>query len=546
MLPVLLASLLAVSCGVSNPPKQSDSHLQRGDVAAPPASRSAAIPQVSQTTYLPQPQAVPQGAETYTVVVNQVPVRDLLFALARDSEINIDIASGIEGQVTLNAIDQTLLQILDRIMLQVPLRYQLKDDLLLIMADEPYLHSYKVDYLNMERSSTSRVALATRVGTVGSADVTDASGGASVNDNNSEASIENLSRNEFWDTLITNVAAIMGLEDLEEADESVHGNTQVIVNREAGYLSARASGRQHREIQHYIDQITASARRQVLIEATIVEVTLNDTFQAGIDWQILGADPTGFDITQSLLGANLAATPFFSFSYTDPSTDAGEVTATVKALEQFGDVQVLSSPKIIALNNQTAILKVVDNVVYFTSEVQTQTTDNTDRTIFQTTVHTVPVGFVMNVTPFISEVEEIILNVRPTISRVVGTVKDPNPALANSDPPVESEIPEIQVREMESMLRVGSGQIAVIGGLMQDKVDKKTSGVPFLSSLPLIGPAFTYRDDQVLKTELIVFLRPRVIHVADVGADLSDFRQYLPQARTPDELREAAGKHLQQ
>jgi general secretion pathway protein D len=542
----MLTVLLTVSCGVSNPPKQSDSHLQRDDVAAPPASEPAAIPQVSQTTYLPQPQAVPHDAETYTVVVNQVPVRELLFALARDSQINIDIASGIEGTVTLNAIDQTLLQILDRIALQVPLRYQLTDNLLSIMADDPYLYSYKVDYLNMERSSTSRVALATRVGTVGSADVTGSGAGAGVTDNNSEASIENLSRNEFWDTLITNVAAIMGLQDLEEADDSVRGNTQIIVNREAGYLSARATSSQHREIQHYIDQVTASARRQVLIEATIVEVTLNDTFQAGIDWQILGADPSGVDVTQSLLGANLAATPFFEFTYVDPSSDAGEVTATVKALEQFGDVQVLSSPKIIALNNQTAILKVVDNVVYFTTEVQTQTTDNTDRTIFETTVHTVPVGFVMNVTPFISEIEEIILNVRPTISRVVGTVTDPNPALAQSDPPVESEIPEIQVREMESMLRVSSGQIAVIGGLMQDKVDKKTTGVPFLSSLPLIGPAFTYRDDQVLKTELIVFLRPRVIHVADVGADLSDFRQYLPQPPTRDELREPAGKQPQQ
>ena len=260
---------------------------------------------------------------------------------------------------------------------------------------------------------------------------------------------------------------------------------------------------------------------------------------------MLGADPTGFDITQSLLGANLGASPFFSFSYADPTTAAGEVTATVKALERFGDVQVLSSPKIIALNNQTAILKVVDNVVYFTSEVQTQTTDNTDRTIFETTVHTVPVGFVMNVTPFISEVEEIILNVRPTISRVVGTVPDPNPALSSADPPVTSEIPEIQVREMESVLRVGSGQVAVIGGLMEDKVVKRTTGVPFLSSLPLIGPAFTYRDDQVAKTELIVFLRPRVIHVADVAADLSDFRQYLPQRKTPAELREPAGKQPQ-
>ena len=149
---------------------------------------------------------------------------------------------------------------------------------------------------------------------------------------------------------------------------------------------------------------------------------------------MLGADPTGFDITQSLLGANLGAAPFFSFTYSDPAADPGEVSATLRALEQFGDVTVLSSPKIIALNNQTAMLKVVDNVVYFTTEVATTTSDNTERQTFETTVHTVPVGFVMNVTPYVSEVEEIILNVRPTISRVLNEVLDPNPALAAAKP----------------------------------------------------------------------------------------------------------------
>ena len=175
-LPALLAAALTVSCGVSNPPAESPGHLYREDI--PDAPAPAAIPEISQTTYLPQPQEVPRDAETYTVVVNQVPVNDLLFALARDSEINIDIAGGIEGRVTLNAIDHTLVQVLDRIMLQVPMRYRLQDRHLSIMADVPYLRSYKVDYLNMERSSTSRVALATRVGTVGSADVAEAGTGA--------------------------------------------------------------------------------------------------------------------------------------------------------------------------------------------------------------------------------------------------------------------------------------------------------------------------------------------------------------------------------
>ncbi len=475
---------------------------------------------------LPPPQPVAAEVETYTVVVNGVEVSDLLFALARDAAVNIDIAGGIEGRVTLNAIDQTLLQILDRVALQVPIRYRLQGEHLLIAADTPHLQTYPIDYLNMQRTSVSRVDLATQIGTVGSTD-----GAAGASGNNSETRVENRSNNAFWDTLVVNVAALIGIEDLASGqDREVQGNSTIIVNREAGYLTVRATARQHAEIQRYVDQVTASARRQVLIEATVVEVTLNDTFQAGIDWRILGAD-VDVDIQQSLLGANLAAAPFFAFGYSGSNSD-GEVTATLRALEQFGDVQVLSSPKIIALNNQTAILKVVDNRVYFTTRVQRTTTDTITDDTFETTVHTVPVGFVMNVTPYISAAEEVILNVRPTISRILGFVNDPNPELANAD--VESPIPEIQVREMESMLRVDSGQTAVIGGLMQDKVDRQTSGVPLLSSLPLIGPVFRYRNDQVVKTELIVFLRPRVISVADINADLSDFRQFLPQADGAD------------
>ncbi len=519
---VLAGAVTATGCAVKAPPRQTPGHLQQ---AARPAGDAppVAIPSISPATFLPRPRALREAAETYTVVVNRVPADELLFALARDAGIDIDIAGDIQGRVTLNAVEQTLVQILDRIATQVPLRYAVKEGLLAIAADEPYLHSYAVDYLNIERLSTSRVALATQIGTVGSAH-TGTTGGAG--DNNSEARIENVSRNAFWSTLVTGVAAIIGVDDLERTGDTVLGTTQIIVNREAGLLSVRATARRHAEIERYVDRVTASARRQVLIEATIVEVTLSDDFQAGIDWRLLGADPNGVDVTQSLLGANLAAAPFFSFTYA-AATGAGDVTATVKSLQQFGSVRVLSSPKIIALNNQTAILKVVDNVVYFTTDVETTTSDQTQRQTFETTVHTVPVGFVMNVTPFISEVEEIILNVRPTISRVLRTVNDPNPQLARSDPPVASPIPEIQVREMESMLRVGSGQTAVIGGLMQDKVDAQTASVPFLSGLPLIGPAFTFRRDRVLKTELIVFLRPRVVHVADVDADLRDFRPYL-------------------
>ena len=150
-------------------------------------------------------------------------------------------------------------------------------------------------------------------------------------------------------------------------------------------------------------------------------------------------------------------------SYSNPGSILGNLSATLKVLQQFGDVQVLSSPKIIALNNQPAVLKVVDNRVYFTFEVDRLERENGDeRTVVDSTVHSVPVGIVMNVTPFISKNNEVILNVRPTISRILNFAEDPSPALAGQNQ-IRNLIPEIQVREMESLLRVQSGNVAIIG-----------------------------------------------------------------------------------
>ncbi len=309
-----------------------------------------------------------------------------------------------------------------------------------------------------------------------------------------------------------------------------------MLNREAGYVSVRATERQHREVQKYLDRVVASARRQVMIEATVVEVELSDRHQAGVDWARL-AQGDGLDIVQNMTGTSLGG----AFNVPNPpansgpagatvaytnNTSGGNLQSTIKALNQFGEARVVSSPKITALNNQLAILKVVDNRVYFTVDVNETVTDNNVSTTFDTEVNTVPVGLVMTVTPYIGDGEEVLLNVRPTVSSILGFKNDPNPELAQAG--VQNQIPEIQVREMESMLRVQSSQTAVIGGLMQNSVDRSRRSVPLLGNLPLIGGLFSYRDDQVEKTELIIFLRPTVVHEASVSGDYRKFRRHMP------------------
>jgi general secretion pathway protein D len=585
----LLVPLLLAGCG-TQPIAPSASHI-----AEQPRPEGKIPEPVRQTLVLPPPRPGPK-VETYSVVVNEVPVRELLFALARDAKLNVDIHPGIEGTVTLNALNQTLPQLLNRIARQVDMRYEIDGPNLMVMPDTPYLKQYKVDYLNMSRDATANVSIATQIATAGgSAGTAGGSTGAAggVMSNNSTTSLTNTSNNRFWQTLVNNVKDILRETDKilpegssettveESSTQSTSGTgaptggrptttsrgqpptlaaspnpatlsstnatvtrrttfreaASVIANPENGLLAVRATARQHEKVQEFLDQVMASAKRQVLIEATVLEVQLSDQYRQGIDWQKLALSAKGWNLRQLPLGPEplpSGAVPggvnpsLFLLNYTNPDSKFGNISATVSLLESFGNVKVLSSPKLSVLNNQTALLKVVDNKVYFTIEVNiTPATATTAQIIvYNTTVHTVPVGFVMSVTPQIDETDTVTLNVRPTISRIIGYVNDPSPALATAG--VVSRIPEIQTREMESILKVGSGQVAVMGGLMQDSMDNKKDAVPGLSKIPLVGEAFTYHNDTSVKSELVIFLRPVVIREASLNGDFKDFRGLLP------------------
>ena len=516
---MLLATLLA--CGASNPPVISKGHLS-GEVES-----SEDIPEpVIDVPILPEPEQRP-SLETYTVVVNQVPVRELLFSMARDAKLNIDIDNNIQGKVTMNAIDQTLPQILERLIRQTDIDYRLKDETLYIRADKPRLQLYDVNYLNMSRLSQGSVEVSTEISSTGS----DAEGGGSGGGNNSSSVVENESNNEFWKTLIINIAGVLS-EEAKVSDNIQETSANILVNRETGVIGVRATSRQHRQVRELLDKVIGSAQRQVMIEATIAEVTLSDHYQAGIDWSMVKTDTLGNitdQVSQNLLGGNLGTSPFFQITGTDTNSSGDQLSATLKALETFGDVKVLSSPKVMALNNQTAILKVVDSEVYFSIEVTPATHDSlgneTSPATYTTEINTVPIGFVMTVMPYVDSNDVVTMHVRPTISRVIGTVSDPNPELDNAA--VTNEVPIIQVREIESVLKVNNGDTAVIGGLMQDQINKQQSGVPILSSIPFIGALFSYQDDEYVKSELVIFIRPVVVHEASLDGDLKEYRKYL-------------------
>ncbi|MFH0344377.1 MAG: pilus (MSHA type) biogenesis protein MshL [Chromatiales bacterium] len=530
-----LASLLACSALVPPPPVPSAGHLR------PENNRQTQDipPVVDKVPLLPRPEPAPD-LEKYTVVVNEVPVKELLFALARDAQVNVDIDPGIEGIVTLNAIDQTLPQILDRIARQADVRFEIQGKNIIVSPDRPYLRTYRVDYLNLTRESQGTIDIATQIATTGMSDI---GGGGGGGGNNSTASITDTANNRFWLTLTRNIQALVG----ETAAGGAAGQgdlpvtDSVIPNPESGIISVRATSKQHAAVQALLDKVLANAQRQVLVEATVVEVTLNDQYQQGIDWRLIQNDGTGFQFSQDLLGA--AATALapgatqipdlfrnaFILNYIDDDTGGKDINVVVKLLRNFGDIKVLSSPKIMALNNQTAVLKVVENVVYFEVTVEpvvilTGGAGVEQQPNVSTTAKTVPVGLVMTVTPQINENDAVTLNVRPTISRVSQFVPDPNPELGA----IRNNVPQIQVQEMESVLQINNGQIAVLGGLMQDTVRQDSNSIPLLSDIPLLGDSlFRSRDNEYEKAELVIFLRPLVIRNPSLEGDLGGYRQYL-------------------
>lgn len=574
-----LATLVAVACSQATVQPLSSGHLRTGDM--PPVTRQS-IPQPPSHPAAP-PEPLPAArAKTYSVVVNDVRVRDLLFSLARDAKLNVDIYSGITGTITLNAIDQTLQQLLKRISRQADIRWELDGQNLSVMPDSPYLHTYRVDYVNISRDTSGTTMVTTQIASAGIPGGASPSGGSGGN--NSQTRIDNSARNHFWETLEKNIKDILHETDkilpegssetvIERSDQQASTGTgvaapaagkrsraqpgiaaspnpvtlqqagttvvrrttfreaaSVISNPESGVLNIRATARQHEKIREFLDQVMARAQRQVLIEATIAEVQLSDNYQQGIDWSVLPLGHAGFRLIQTAAGA-IAAPPssIFEIGYNNPSSRVGNISSSVRLLESFGTVKVLSSPKLSVINNQTAVLKVVDNSVYFSikADVTPGVSGTQPLVAYTTTLNTVPVGFVMNVTPQISDNDTVLLNIRPSVSRIIGTVTDPNPDLAKAN--IANLIPVIRVREMESMIRVANGNIAVMGGLMEDSLNNTDNAVPGLSRIPLLGAFFQNRDDTRRKTELVVFLRPIVVHDSSANGDTPGPRLPLPE-----------------
>lgn len=324
------------------------------------------------------------------------------------------------------------------------------------------------------------------------------------------------------------------------------------LNPQAGIITVFATQRQQVAIERYLRDVRAAVNQQVLIEAKVVEVTLSDQYRAGIDWSaVLGPDgdlrfpATNDNVT---IGTNFTrdvVPPNFSDpTFTAAWMNDGDLSLALQLVRQFGTVRTLSSPRLTALNNQVALLKVAQNQVFFDLNVTFQEAaqqGQRDRLTVDSQIKTVPVGMIMSVQPAVDPISRrISLSLRPSITRVTGFVNDPGVAVTvalaqqNSGgtlPIVSSPIPIIEVREMDSLVTMESGQTVVMGGLMQEDVQTTREGLPGLMDVPLLGQAVSQDIKQNKVTELIVFIRATLANAPGTISD-EDIRLY--KTFTPD------------
>ncbi len=394
-------------------------------------------------------------------------------------------------------------------------RFQIQGSRLLIEPDEPYFVTYCVQFLSNIRKSENRISVST--------DVFSPLETQKRADNGSNSMLVGNSVMDFWAELEQNIKMILG--------GSPAGPQPYTFHKQGGLVSVMGTAKQHEHISDYLRKLKESIATQVVIEAKIIEVALDNAYKTGINWSQLGGDVHLTAPLGSLAGAH-AARDVFTFA-----VDHEKFSVVLNLVKKFGTIRTLSNPRLTVMNNQPAMLKVATNEVFFHLEFERlfQAEGKPDIENISSNAMTVPIGLVMVVQPSVNlSTGEIMMVLRPTISRVQKEVEDPAVAI-KSHQKVRSTVPVVQVRELDSVLKMRSGQVLVMGGLMEDRSSYETSSVPVVDSIPLFGEFAKGKDDERKVTELVIFLTAHIVEDPSIIA--ADARLYNTYTEDPRPLR---------
>lgn len=438
----------------------------------------------------------------YSFEAKSISIRKALKLFAKAYNLNLLADNDISGEISVSfknlAFDQSMTALLGA------LGFYWEEENRLIRVRSWQTKLFTIDYIRLNRVGRSTSEARVSSGSSGSLSGGGSGGGGGGSDSQAgKISIKQENRVEFWDQLEKQLKLMVSEEG------------RLVMNNISGTIQVSDRHPRVKAIENYLRDVNEAVHRQVDIQVKILEVTLNDDFSLGVDWtKIVEAGLTGTqtafgisNIITSPVGIGTALAPTLSLNTFDiNSSGQNNVTSLINALEEQGEVQIVSQPHIRTLNNQSALIKVGTDRTFFRRE---QNTDNTTSGSNITTTdvpQVVTEGIVLSITPQISKDGWVMMDVSPVVTRV-SSVSEVRGVAGN----VQSSAPNLDIRQTSSLVRAFNGETIVIGGLIQTQESTSSRGVPGLKDVPVAGRLFKGQYESVIRKELIIFITPRLI-----------------------------------
>lgn len=470
------------------------------------------------------PQAISMPEPRLRIAAHDVDAVEFFGSLFKGSRYSVAVHPGVAGQISVELKDVTLTEVLAVVGDMYGFDVQRKGNVFHVYPAGLRTETIPVNYLMMSRRGLSRTSVSTGGVTAndnnGNSNSFDNANNSTNNNSTSNRSSNGSSNSDSNGTRIETDTSSDYWTDLRDTLQTLIGSGDgraVITSPQAGLVTIRAYPKELKAVREFLNQSESHLKRQVVLEARILEVALNEGYEQGVDWSGLSASwdgNKGITGGGSLTPSTIANTPNQIFSALGGGAgfkiSDGNFNVAVNLLKTQGDVNTLSSPRVTATNNQKAVIKVGTDEYFVTNASTTTTTSGTSAPIVTPNVELTPFfsGIALDVTPQIDEEGKVLLHIHPS---VIDTEEQKKTIDVGTADPLILPLAKSSIRESDTVVQANNGDIIVIGGLMKTDKQEIVSKVPLLGDIPWVGEAFTNRRESTKKVELVILLKPTVV-----------------------------------